>query len=251
MSTQIAEVRRFSRTVTQRIGALNDHFLSRGMTLAVSRLLWEIDTEGSEVVDLRARLGVDSGQLSRMLGVLAADGLITLTPSVRDARVRLARLTEAGVAERTILDERSDEFAASILDPLDETQRVELVTAMRSVQRLLATSLIELRQVDAASPDAQRCLRAYVAELNRRAPQRGFDPSTGATAEPAEVRPPNGAFVVAYLSGETVGCGAIKHHPGNVTDIKRMWVAETTRGLGLGRRLLEQLESLARAHGAT
>jgi len=244
-------VRRFSRTVSQRIGALNDRFLSRDRTLAISRLLWEIGTEGSEVVDLRARLGVDSGQMSRMLGVLAADGLITLTPSVRDARVRLARLTEAGVAERRILDGRSDELAASILDSLDGKQRAELVTAMRSVQRLLVTSLIELRQVDAAGPDAQRCLRAYVAELNRRAPQRGFDPSAGATAEPAEVRPPNGAFVVAYRSGETVGCGAIKHHSGDVTDIKRMWVAETARGLGLGRRLLEHLEGLARAHRAT
>ncbi len=63
---------------------------------------------------------------------------------------------------------------------------------MRTVERLLARSVIELRQVDPASPDAQRCLRAYVAELNRRAPERGFDPSTGATVDPHEVRPPNG-----------------------------------------------------------
>jgi GNAT superfamily N-acetyltransferase len=105
--------------------------------------------------------------------------------------------------------------------------------------------------VDAGDPDAQRCLRAYVAELNRRAPERGFDPRNGATAEPHEVRAPHGAFVIAYRHGEPVGCGAIKHHPGEVTDIKRMWVAESARGLGLGRRLLERLEGLARAHGST
>ena len=110
--------------------------------------------------------------------------------------------------------------------------------------------MVELRAVDPEEPDAQRCLRAYVAELNRRAPDRGFDPSKGSTANPHEVRPPFGAFVVAYLRGEPIGCGAVKHQPGDVTDIKRMWVAESTRGLGLGRRLLDHLEELAREHGS-
>jgi len=117
--------------------------------------------------------------------------------------------------------------------------------------RWIVAPEVEFREVDPETPDAQRCLRAYVAELNRRAPQRGFDPTKGATAEPHEVRPPNGAFVVAYLRGEAIGCGAVKHHPGNVTDIKRMWLAESARGLGVGRRLLEHLEDLAREHGST
>jgi DNA-binding MarR family transcriptional regulator/GNAT superfamily N-acetyltransferase len=250
MSSHVAQVRRFNRTVTQRAGALNDRFLSLDRPLAMSRLLWEIGTEGGEIVMLRARLGIDSGQLSRMLRALERDELVTVTPSAADARVRVARLTSKGLAERAILDERSDEVAASILEPLDDAQRDELVTAMRTVERLLATSLVDLHQADPASPDAQRCLRAYVTELNRRAPQRGFDPSKGATAEPHEVRPPRGAFVVAYRRGEPVGCGAVKHQPHEVTDIKRMWVAESARGLGLGRRLLEHLERLAREHGS-
>jgi DNA-binding MarR family transcriptional regulator len=250
MESRVAQVRRFNRTVTQRVGALNDRFLSLARPLAASRLLWEIGTEGAEVVMLRARLGVDSGQMSRMLRALEADALVAVTPSELDARVRVARLTEEGLAERALLDERSDELAASILERLDDEQRGELVTAMRTVERLIATSLVELRQVDPQNPDARRCLRAYVAELNRRAPERGFDPSRGSTAEPHEVRPPNGAFVVAYLRGEPVGCGAVKHHAGAVTDIKRMWLAESARGLGLGRRLLEHLEGLAREHGS-
>jgi DNA-binding MarR family transcriptional regulator len=249
-TAQIAQVRRFSRSVTQRVGALDDHFLRRDRPLAVSRLLWEIGAEGAEVVMLRARLGVDSGQLSRMLRALEADGLVELTPSDRDGRIRVARLSEKGLAERALLDERSDELAASILEPLDEAQRAELVAAMRSVERLIAAALIRLCPVDAESRDAQRCLRAYVAELNRRAPERGFDPRKGATAEPHEVRPPNGAFVVAYLRGEAIGCGAVKHHAGKVSDIKRMWLAEAARGLGLGRLLLGHLEGLARAHGS-
>jgi DNA-binding MarR family transcriptional regulator/GNAT superfamily N-acetyltransferase len=251
MYAEIAQVRRFNRTVTQRVGALNEHFLRRDRPLAMSRLLWEIGTEGGEVVMLRARLGVDSGQMSRMLRALEAEGLVTVTPSDADGRVRVARLTEKGLRERSVLDERSDALASSILEPLGPRQRTELVSAMRTVERLVATSLVELRDADPESPDAQRCLRAYVAELNRRAPARGFDPRKGATAEPHEVRPPNGAFVVAYLRGEPIGCGAVKHHPGNVSDVKRMWLAESARGLGLGRRLLEHLERLAREHGST
>jgi DNA-binding MarR family transcriptional regulator len=251
MPSQVEHVRRFNRSVTQRVGALDDHFLSRDRPLALSRLVWEIGTEGGEVVMLRSRLGVDSGQMSRMLRALEADGLVTVTPSVADGRVRVVRLTAQGRAERAILDERSDALAATILEPLEAAQRTELVAAMRTVERLLAASLAELRRVDPESPDAQRCLRAYVAELNRRAPERGFDPSTGATAEPHEVRPPRGAFVVAYLRGEAAGCGAVKHHPGGVTDIKRMWLAESARGVGLGRRLLEHLEGLAREHGSS
>jgi len=250
MSSQLAQVRRFNRTVTQRVGALSDDFLSRSRPLALSRLLWEIGTEGGEVVMLRARLGVDSGQMSRMLRALEADGLVTVVPSDADGRVRVARLTEQGLAELDVIDERSDELAASILDPLGDRERTQLVAAMRTVERLIATSLVELRQVDPESPDAQRCLRAYVAELNRRAPERGFDPSKGSTAEPDEVRPPNGAFVVVYLSGEPIGCGAVKHHPGSVSDLKRMWIAESARGLGLGRRLLDHLEGLVREHGS-
>ena len=96
MSSQVAQVRRFNRTVTQRVGALSDHFLSRSRPLAASRLLWEIGTEGGEVVMLRARLGVDSGQMSRMLRALEGEGLVTVTPSDSDGRVRVARLTEHG-----------------------------------------------------------------------------------------------------------------------------------------------------------
>lgn len=108
---------------------------------------------------------------------------------------------------------------------------------------------VEIRPVDPEHPDAQRCLAAYVAELNRRS-TRGFDPSVGATALPAEVRPPAGRFFVVYLDGEAVGCGAVKHHAGSPAEIKRMWISPEARGLGIGRRLLEELEACARSGGA-
>jgi DNA-binding MarR family transcriptional regulator len=246
---EVEEVRRFNRAVTQRVGALNDQYLTRSRPLSACRVLWEIGEEGAEVRALRARLEMDSGQLSRVLRGLEADGLIEVAPSPADARIRVARLTAVGVKERGVLDDRSDELAHSILAPLDPAQREQLVTAMGSVQRLITASLVQTRIVDPEHADARRCLRAYFAELSRRS-DMPFDPSTGSTAEPHEVREPAGAFLVAYLSGEPIGCGAVKHQPGGPSDIKRMWVAESARGLGLGRRLLRELEQLARDSGA-
>jgi DNA-binding MarR family transcriptional regulator/GNAT superfamily N-acetyltransferase len=248
-TVSIERVRRFNRLVTQRVGALSDRYLERGRTLGASRVLWEIGIEGCEVRALRARLEMDSGQLSRLLRSLEADDLIDLVPSPLDGRIRVARLTPAGVAERRLLDERSDALADSILAPLGDAQRDQLLEAMGTVERLMTASLVAIRTVDPAGPDAKRCLRAYFAELSRRS-DAPFDPTKGTSAEPHELRPPAGAFLVAYLNAEPVGCGAVKHHPGEPSDIKRMWVAETVRGLGLGRRLLAELEELARASGA-
>src|ERR1700744_6792155 len=97
---EVEQVRRFNRAVPQRVGALSDHYLARSRPLSASRVLWEIGGEGAEVRALRARLGMDSGQLSRVLRTLEADALIEVVPSPADARIRVARLTPAGEAER-------------------------------------------------------------------------------------------------------------------------------------------------------
>jgi len=248
-TSEVAQVRRFNRAVTGRVGALSDRYLSRSRSLGASRVLWEIGREGCEVRELRARLSLDSGQLSRLLRSLEADGLIELAPSPLDARIRMARLTPSGLRERRLLDERSDELARSMLEPLGAAEREQLVSAMRTVQRLITTSLVEIRVADPAGPDGRRCLRAYFAELNRRS-DVPFDPTKGTSAEPHELRHPAGAFLIAELNGQPIGCGAVKYRGSDAADIKRMWVAESARGLGIGRRLLEELERMARASGA-
>ncbi len=245
----VDQVRRFNRTVTERVGALNDHYLGLERPLGEARLLWEIGLDGCEVRLLRSRLGLDSGYLSRLLRSLEAAGLVDVAASGSDRRIRVARLTAAGRAERAALDERADDRARSLLAPLSSGQRERLVAAMRDVERLLTSASVEIKAVDPEHPDARYCLAEYVAELNRRS-ERGFDPAVGATALPHEVRPPAGRFFVAYLHGEAIGCGAVKHHPGEPSEIKRMWIAPAARGLGLGRRLLEELEACALAGGA-
>jgi DNA-binding MarR family transcriptional regulator/GNAT superfamily N-acetyltransferase len=245
----LAQVRRFNRVVTERVGALNDRFLGRDRPLGEARLLWEIGPDGCEVRLLRARLGLDSGYLSRLLRSLEADGLVEVSASGNDMRIRVARLSPAGRRERGMLDRRSDKLAESLLAPLSAPQRERLLSAMRDVELLLTAPSVEINPLDPEHPDAQYCVSEYVAELNRRS-TRGFDPSVGATALPHEVRPPAGQFFVAYLHGEPIGCGAVKHHPDAPAEIKRMWIAPRVRGLGLGRRLLERLETCAVAGGA-
>jgi GNAT superfamily N-acetyltransferase len=132
---------------------------------------------------------------------------------------------------------------------LSSKQREPLVAAMHGVEHRLTAGSVQITTIDPEHSDAQYCLAEYVAELNRRS-ARGFDPAVGATALPHEVQPPAGEFFVAYLHGEAVGCGAVKHHRDAPAEIKRMWIAPRARGLGLGRRLLESLEACARAGGA-
>jgi DNA-binding MarR family transcriptional regulator/GNAT superfamily N-acetyltransferase len=247
--TMVEQIRRFNRVVTERVGALNDRFLGRPRPLGEARVLWEIGLEGCEVRLLRSRLGLDSGYMSRLLRSLEAAGLVEVSASPSDARIRVARLTRAGRRERTALEQRSDKLAESLLTPLTTEQRERLVGAMREVERLLVAASVHITPIDPEHPDAQYCLAEYVAELNRRS-TRGFDPSVGATALPHEVRPPAGQFFVAYRQGEPIGCGGVKHHANAPAEIKRMWIAPQARGLGLGRRLLDTLEACAGQGGA-
>ena len=120
---------------------------------------------------------------------------------------------------------------------------------MGEVQALLTAALVQVEAVDPADPLAQHCLHEYFAELARRFPA-GFDPGPDLPAELDAMRPPAGVFLVATRLGEPVGCGGLKLHPDRPPDVKRMWVAPSARGLGLGRRLLTALEARAAASGS-
>jgi ribosomal protein S18 acetylase RimI-like enzyme len=109
--------------------------------------------------------------------------------------------------------------------------------------------MVEIAPIDPAHPHAQHCLNAYFAELNRRF-EAGFDPALGISATEHELRPPAGLLLVATRDGEPVGCGALKFHGSEPTELKRMWVGQSARGLGLGRGLLSELERHAAQHGA-
>ena len=92
-------------------------------------------------------------------------------------------------------------------------------------------------------------MREYFGELDGRF-DSGFDPARSLPADLDELRPPAGLFLVAALYGEPIGCGALKFHGDEPTELKRMWVAAHARGLGVGRRLLSELESRAITNGS-
>jgi len=238
-------VRSFNRTVTQRIGVLQDGYLSRGRPLGASRVLWEIGDDGTDLRALRVRLDLDSGYLSRLVRSLEQDGLVVVEPSPRDKRVRSVRITEAGRAERKVLDRRSDELAESLLAPLSDAQRDRLVEAMELVERLLVAGLVEVDIEDPSSTAARFCVESYFSELDTRF-DTGFDPGQSISADADELTEPAGLLLVARLRDEPVGCGALKLHGVEPAEIKRMWVAPTARGLGVGRRILNELEQHAR-----
>jgi GNAT superfamily N-acetyltransferase len=187
--------------------------------------------------------------LSRLLRSLETAGLITVGLKKSDKRVRIARLTRRGAAERAVLDRSSDELATSLLAPLNAKQRARLVVAMADVEKLLTAAMVGIAPIDPAHPYAQHCLREYFAELDRRF-DTGFDPARSIPAAEAEMRPPAGLFLVATLRDEPIGSGALKFHQKEPAEIKRMWVAESARGLGVGRRILGELEKHAAQHGA-
>jgi len=247
ISDQIRSVRSFNRTVTHRIGVLNESFLDRGRALGEARLLYEIGHDGAEVRRLRETLALDSGYLSRLLKSLERQGLVRIGTTARDARVRRAILTDKGRAELAEYDRRSDSFAEAVLAPLNTTQRNRLVRGMADVERLLRAAAVEIRMGKPDSVDAVWCLEQYARELMERF-EGGYDPGKTRSASPSELTPPAGCFIVARLDGEPVGCGALKIGTNGIGEIKRMWVKVEVRGLGVGRRLIEVLEEQARKY---
>jgi DNA-binding MarR family transcriptional regulator len=249
-SEHTSQIRSFNRAVTQRIGALNDSFLNRGRPLGESRLLYEIGRDGADVRDLRAKLGLDSGYVSRLLRALERQGLVEAQPAADDGRVRRVAMTRKGLREVAELDRLSDAFARSLLAPLSAPQRDRLVAAMATVERLMQASAVRIEAEAPDTDDAHWCFTQYFRELAQRF-ETGFDPARSISAEAGDLTPPAGVLIIARLDGRPIGCGALKVKDRDIGEIKRMWVSPDARGLGLGRRILEMLEALAKDFGLT
>lgn len=244
----VSTVRSFYRALTLRVGVFTDRFLGRERPLAQSRLLFEIGKDGAVVRELRSRLGLDSGYLSRLLRSLERQGLVDVATLESDQRSRRVVLTTAGLDELQALDQLGNRFAEGTLEPLSEAQRARLVAAMAEVEKLLDASFTRIAVEDPDSADATWCIGQYFAELEERF-DGGFDAGRSIPADAADLKPPRGAFVVARLDGRPVGCGALKSLEPGVGSLKRMWVSRDMRGTGLGRRLLLALESEAAGLG--
>jgi GNAT superfamily N-acetyltransferase len=112
---------------------------------------------------------------------------------------------------------------------------------------MLESTTIEILRADVLSQVARQLIDALNAELTERYPEDGANFFRLDAEEVAEGR---GAFLVAYMAGNPVGCGAVRRDDQKVAEIKRMYVAPAARGQGVGRRILSELEAEARRLGA-
>jgi DNA-binding MarR family transcriptional regulator/N-acetylglutamate synthase-like GNAT family acetyltransferase len=242
---QVAALRRFNRYFTRRIGVLDDHYLGQDRPLGEARLLFEIG-DGASLRELRSRLGLDAGYLSRMVKALQAQGMVRLSVHPDDNRLRMAELTPAGRVEVKEQNRRAGALAAGLLEGLSPPQRQQLTDALATARRLLRLAAITVELVDGHAPDARACLDAYAADIDARFPE-GFDKSD--LVRPDEVSGDAGAFFVAYEEGRPVGCGALRSLDARIGEIRHVWVRPDARRLGLARRLLGALEQEAVRRG--
>jgi len=112
----------------------------------------------------------------------------------------------------------------------------------------LRPSGVELVRIDPASAEARQCLAQYFAELDARF-RGGFEAVRDKPPDPGEFTEPSGCLFLARLDGSLTGCGALRTLAPGIGEIKRMWVSPTARGRGVGRSILERLESEARQRG--
>ncbi|KQY63581.1 MULTISPECIES: bifunctional helix-turn-helix transcriptional regulator/GNAT family N-acetyltransferase [unclassified Nocardioides] len=252
MLSAVETLRHFNRAWSQRVGVLDESFLGSGRPLGPSRLLFEIgSTPGGAVVrDLRDRLGLDSGHLSRLLRRLESEGLVAMEPDPHDARRRVATLTPDGRATWSELEDRSDELARQIVEPLTERQGTRLAEALATAELLVRAATVDISPVDPASPEGQSAMASYFAEIDRRL-ESGFDAGDASASDAATLRAPYGVFLLARSEGRTAACGGVRDLGDGIAEIKRMWVSEDWRGAGLGGRMLRELEASARDLGHT
>ncbi len=246
MLDPISRIRRFNRAVTSEVGALDSSFLGRGRPLGAARVLNSIGHGRTDVAEIRDYLGLDSGLMSRLLRSLEEEGLIETTAHPDDARRRVARLTRSGRREFDAYETLSNAQAESML--ARHPRREELLAAMDLIGSALGRSRIDVKEVNPGAPEARYCLGEYYAELARRFKQ-GFDVALSRDPDAKDMIRPRGVFVVAMSDTLPVGCGALKGGAGDIAEIKRLWVAPSARGLGLGRRLMNATENAARELG--
>jgi len=135
LDERVADLRAFNRFYTRRIGVVADGFLQTSHPLPEARVIYELGRRRlTEVGELRRELGIDAGQLSRLLARMDAQGVLTRQRSDADARRQQVRLTQAGAAARAVLDERSATDSRRLLEDLGAPEQQRLLDAMWTIR---------------------------------------------------------------------------------------------------------------------
>ena len=253
---RVGAVRRFSRFYTRQIGLLQDGLLDTPFSLTQARVLYELAQQQTcTATELAAALGLDHGYLSRILRLFDERGLIAKRRGNDDGRQVVLSLTTKGRLAIAKLDQLSQREMAAMLGKLDEAEQNRVVIAMDTIERLmrpstddaLAFSLREHRPGDMGWVVARHGA-LYPAEY-------GWDSHIEAltaeivagflkTFDPARER-----CWIAEMDGEPVGSIFLVRDTDAVARVRLLIVDPKARGLGIGRRLVEEAITFAREAG--
>ncbi len=251
----VPAVRDFSRFFTGQLGLLEPRYLDTPHTLGEARVLFELgQDERLDVVDLRRRMRIDAGHLSRLLARLEGGGLVARERSATDGRRQVAQLTADGRAAYALLDRRSAEQLGTALERLDDGERRRLVGALAEVRRLLDPEpprrAIVLRAPRAGDLGwiVQRHGELYAQEYGWSA---AFEQLVARiVADFAEQQDPaREAAWIAELDGAPAGCVLCVRQDDAVAKLRLLLVEPRARGLALGTRLVDECVAFARAAG--
>ena len=254
---RVAAVRAFNRFYTPLIGLLGDRFLGTPYSLTEGRVIFELaQREETEVVELRRELDLDAGYLSRILARFEAAGIATRGRSERDRRRQVVRLTRRGRGRFRVLDRRSAAEIGGLLSRLDDSGQEEVVSAMGSIRRALGNGSGPEPAVRLREPlpgDLGWIVERHGALYAR---EHGWDARFEAlvaeiVAEFAASRDPSRerAWIAEAHGGVRAGCILCVAKSRPIAQLRLLLVEPRFRGLGVGRRLVDECVSFARAAG--
>ena len=258
LDDQIMAVRTFNRFFTRQIGVLREGLLHTPHSLTESRILFEVAQRTTvTATDLRGELGLDAGYLSRTLAGLEQQGLIEKARSESDGRQRLLRLTAEGQRAFAVLDQRSRDEVAELLNGLSEADQQRLLAAMSTIESILDRSQgfkfaepFFLRQHEPG--DMGWVTHRHGALYSQ---EYGWDARFEALVaqivadfinnyDPARER-----CWIAEMGGEIVGSVFVVQASDTTAKLRLLLVEPKARGLGLGTRLVAECIRFARRSG--
>ena len=253
---QIAAVRGFNRFYTRKLGVLDQQLLKSPFSLSEARVLYELaHREEAPARDIGIELGLDPGYLSRIIQKFDDDRLITRKPLATDRRQYRLGLTAKGRQAFARLDRSSRDEVAAMLAALPGGDGRRLVKAMATIERLLGTPGSPVPPVVLRGPrpgDMGWVVQSHGALY---ASEYGFDSSFEALV--AEITAKFLASFdasrercwIAELDGAPVGSVFLVRHSDDVAKLRLLLVDPAGRGQRLGRRLVDECISFARACG--
>jgi DNA-binding MarR family transcriptional regulator/N-acetylglutamate synthase-like GNAT family acetyltransferase len=256
---QVQALRSFNRFYTKQIGVLEEGLLATPYTLAQARVLFELGTRrAASASEIAAALGLDHGYLSRIVRAFSAQRLVTRAKSARDGRRAVITLTPKGRKEFQTLDRKSRGEVSALLARLPGARRTQLLASLRDVESIMTDRKrsrgreIVVRQYGIGDVGwaIERHARVYADEYRWNEAFEALVASLFAKFATAH-DPAKERFWVAEIDGERAGCVFVVRNDENprLAQLRCLLVEPKARGLGLGRRLVDECIAFARAAG--